>query len=368
MSTYQNLAEHGTAFCVAALGLATGGIGAFLIPGAVLLKIGYDIWTSSDKALFDSATLSALSGLTLANDISENDANAALHLLKHSKKKIRFEPKKIVQAISSDSAPDVVMKDFLGEAIEREEPGVKRALSVTLETVFDVLRKSPKYRELITQEAALEILRDNKIQFERLDSVERSLERLESKVAESSKKDRLVNELLDRIEDLEHKRELSENLVIALAHRCAQGFPESFEDALQELERALELAASAQDLDSLPSNIEDAVKQVFQKLDALNSEGNLDEASAEGVRAFSANQDAILAAQQSGELLYRRVLTQAILARSVTDAVAIELKKLGNKASCFDSVHSVGMQWHRQGHDKRSIFDLEVAISLAGAC
>ena len=164
MSERQNLAEHGTALCIAALGLTTGGFAA-LVPVAVLAMIGLDRWSQCDAATLSKARNTALKALEDAGDISEADASAAAHHLKTARQRIRFEPARMIRAMETGDLPRTLTREIFGTRLDDEDPGVVRAVSVTLEAAFDICRKSDQNRDVFTQEAVLAILRDQKVEF-----------------------------------------------------------------------------------------------------------------------------------------------------------------------------------------------------------
>lgn len=161
-----------------------------------------------------------------------------------------------------------------------------------------------------------------------------------------------------------------DDLAAALVETRAKGNPNDFDGALREIRRALEDYAA--DRAHPLSNLGEAVDQRIAQVNALNDTGDL----AGGTKAL----DAILAAQkdksseaeQGVTILLRKRVAQAVLERSVPDAVAFTLERLDrdvpDRAERFDALRAEQNVWYVRGRDMGLGFDLEVSIVLAGEC
>ena len=92
MSDRQNLAEHGTALCLAGLGYATGGIAAFAVPIAVFVAMGWDMWARCEKTAVRRAVKRAREALDANPDLTETDITAAFGLIQSNKKELNVNP------------------------------------------------------------------------------------------------------------------------------------------------------------------------------------------------------------------------------------------------------------------------------------
>ncbi len=162
---------------------------------------------------------------------------------------------------------------------------------------------------------------------------------------------------------------IKEGLLIALARNYAEGSPADFDAALNGLQRALEVAHAEESRDRLPSNVDSALDAVLKRIDRLNGEGQIAAAqdALEGELAAMDEEDARRRAARSR--LCEKGLAQAILLRSVANAVRFicESAKLDGKdpADVLAIQAAAQTEWYERGRDKGLNFDLEVAIDLA---
>ncbi|MEP2470134.1 MAG: hypothetical protein ABJH45_01015, partial [Paracoccaceae bacterium] len=268
MSDRQQLAEHGTSFCVAALGFIAGGVtvASVLLPIAVLTVIGYEKWERCDRATVRRARKATEEALRAASEISEADITFAARLLKENTSRIAFEPARMAHAVASGDVESALLSDIFGATLIDLDPGPRRAISLTLKTAFDIFRQSPKYLDVFTQAMVMDLLAQRDIEHTLLGSIKADT------IATRQMADTLVARGIDNAREFGIK----EGMLIALARRYAEGSPGDFDAALAGLERALEVAHHERERGQLPSNISDAVDAIVHQIDALNDAGELD--------------------------------------------------------------------------------------------
>lgn len=168
-----------------------------------------------------------------------------------------------------------------------------------------------------------------------------------------------ADQLFDELEGLRHKLKISESLAIALAVKHAEGNPSDLDGALRELERAFEVARDQAMRGALSSNTDAAVDAVIAEVDRLNED--------EGLEAGSAYLNAELERMAAQHVrLIDKALAQAVMARDVEAAVALELQKLRlDGEGDFAALRALKDTWYVRGRDKGLRFDLEVSIGLA---
>jgi hypothetical protein len=173
MSDRQQLAEHGTNFCIAALGIIAGGVtvATALLPIAVLTMIGYEKWEACDATTVRRARKAAAEALRQSTDITEADITTAAAILSKRRDRIRFEPERMSRAVASGDVEAALLRDVFGDTLRDLDPGPRRAINVTLRTAFDIFRENPKYRDVFTQAMVMDLLRAHKIDHSLLESI-----------------------------------------------------------------------------------------------------------------------------------------------------------------------------------------------------
>jgi hypothetical protein len=160
-------------------------------------------------------------------------------------------------------------------------------------------------------------------------------------------------------------------VILALARRITN--VETVEQALIELERAVEIAIKVQEEGALGSNSGAFVDEVLRRVAALSRQGLFDEAADAADDAFaqwqSEEQERRETALQGGLKLLDSSIEQNMLRRDAKavarlEAQKIDLEHLEAKA-CFDALWSVQDEYYVRGRDKGVNLDLEVAIELA---
>ncbi len=160
-------------------------------------------------------------------------------------------------------------------------------------------------------------------------------------------------------------------LILALAKRITN--VETVEQALIELERAVEIAIKVQEEGARGSNSGAFVDEVLRRVAALSRRGLFDEAADAADDAFAQWQAEELSRQetalQGGLKLLDTGIEQNMMRRDAKavarlEALKINLEHLEAKA-CFDALRTVQDEYHARGCDQGVNLDLEVAIELA---
>jgi urease gamma subunit len=160
---------------------------------------------------------------------------------------------------------------------------------------------------------------------------------------------------------------IKEGLLIAVARNYANKDAADFDSALRGVENALQVVA-AQRAIGVRSNLPEAVDEIVARVIALNSDGQLAEAGLALKSGLAEARDKVAEAQAEMLRLLESGVAQAVLERSVSDAVACLLERVRIEAivpGMFDELRSVFREWYARGRDKGLAFDLEVAIGLA---
>jgi tetratricopeptide (TPR) repeat protein len=163
------------------------------------------------------------------------------------------------------------------------------------------------------------------------------------------------------------KAGVSPDLARDLADRYAEGNPDSFDTALRELARAVEVAAEQHARGALPSNSDEQVDRIIAEVERLNIEESIGAGSDYIRRALAASRDRIAEQQAAHLRLIETGLAQAVLNRSVDDAATLELERWRLDGGGFGDLRKVQDGWYERGRDKGLAFDLQVSIALAGA-
>jgi transcriptional regulator with XRE-family HTH domain len=163
------------------------------------------------------------------------------------------------------------------------------------------------------------------------------------------------------------KAGISPDLARDLADRYAEGNPDSFDTALRELARAVEVAAAQHARGAMPANSDAQVDHIIAEVERLNIEESIGAGSDYLRRALAASRDRIAEQQAAHLRLIDTGLAQAVLDRSVEDATTLELEKWRLDGGGFGDLHKVQDGWYERGRDKGLAFDLQVSIALARA-
>lgn len=199
-----------------------------------------------------------------------------------------------------------------------------------------------------------------------IDGIERAVERLPDAVSEK---------VVNAFEKREQARAAEEAgvhrvVIMALAKRITK--VETLDQALVELERAVEIAIEVQCEGARGSNAGDVVDEVLRRIATLSGQGRLDEAAAEADKAFARWQEEEAerqqAALQSGLKLLDAGIAQDLLRRDAASAARrIAMKsdlEVPEPSARFAALWRVQDEWHKRGRDKGVNLDLEVSIEI----
>ena len=167
------------------------------------------------------------------------------------------------------------------------------------------------------------------------------------------------------------RRGVPEATIIAIARRRADHV-ETVEQALAEIEQAIEIARDIAAQRARGTNLGDEVDAILKRLAALTAKGELDRASAEADRAIRDWEDRQAAMQVQGLALLDAGIEQDYLRRDAA-SVAAKLERraaldLPVGGTLFEALRVVQDEWYERGRDKGLNLDLEVAIDLARRC
>ena len=167
MSDRQNVAEHGTALCLAALGIAGvgGSLTAAAIPVAVLATWGLDRWAASDAKVLNAARDAAAEALREAG-IAEDDLGRALDLFRSERHRLHFDPARWAKAEAEGALDAALVRDLFGHSLRHESPGTQQAVQTVLRAAFEGLRRQSAHAQVFTQDLVRELLADARVQAE----------------------------------------------------------------------------------------------------------------------------------------------------------------------------------------------------------
>ena len=179
--------------------------------------------------------------------------------------------------------------------------------------------------------------------------------------------DAYIDALRARAVNLADSLHLTHALVTEVARRNAIASYDNFDAALTGIEEALRVTAA--DRAKPPSNLGGAMDQVFAQVNALNDTGDLEGGTRALKAAIAAQKDQLAEEEQGYAALLTKGIAQAVLERSVPDAVAFTLERLArdvpDRAERFAALRAEQLDWYGRGRDKGLGFDLQVAIALA---
>jgi tetratricopeptide (TPR) repeat protein len=159
--------------------------------------------------------------------------------------------------------------------------------------------------------------------------------------------------------------------LIALAKRITN--VETLEQALIELDRAVEVAIKVQEEGARGSNAGEFVDEVLRRVAALSRKGLFDEAADEAGHAFlqwqTAEKERRAFAVQAGLKFLDAGIEQNTLrrdakavARLIAQKIDLDLDEMAHR---FEAMSETQQEFYRRGRDKGLNFDLEVSTELA---
>ena len=356
MSDRQTLAEHGTAFCLSALGIATG-TATVLVPLAVLITVGMEHWGACDAATLRKAKAAALNALEQSRDISQTDISMATALLRDNRHKITFDPARLTAAVQSGNLPQVLADDVFGtEGLKNHTEGTRTAVTVTLIAAFNAFRSANAHQGAFTQAMVMALL---EMQTRANTDLLAGQARLEAAVlALSQQFAQTMQATAARASGI------TGDALMGLARRIAADVADPAA-AFRELENAVEVAIRVQAEGRQGSNLGEFVDEVLRRVAALAAEEQYDTAAQEIDAAVE---------QEQAESTARRLrlldagLKQDILRRDPESAARRLIQKAdleAGGAAMVATLQALQDEWYERGRDQGLNFDLASAIELS---
>ncbi len=192
--------------------------------------------------------------------------------------------------------------------------------------------------------------------------------------------DALVDRLLGALEKREAARQaeaagVTRFAVIGLARRVAVDTDvQTVDQALTELERAVEIAIESQQSERPAQAEGNSVPAVLARVAALSERGWFDDAAAETDRAFAAWEASqgpgAPGDRKDGLRLLEAGLRQDLLRRDASSAAdrIVQRATLEAPEDLFGAICAAQQEWYDRGRDRGLALDLEVSIELARRC
>ena len=356
MSDRQTLAEHGTAFCLTVLGIATG-TATVLVPLAVLTTVGMEHWGACDAATLRKAKTAAFNALKQSRDVSQTDINMATALLRDNRHNIKFDPARLTIAVQSGNLPQVLADDVFGtEGLNNHTEGTRTAVTVTLVAAFNAFRGTNAHQGTFTQAMVMALL---EMQTRANTDLLASQARIEASVQA------LIQQIAYTTQAAAARASgITNDALIDLARRIAADVADPAA-AFKELENAVEVAIRVQAEGRQGSNLGDFVDEVLRRVAALAAQNQYDTAAQEIDAALG---------QEQADSTARRIrlldagLAQDILRRDPESAARRLIQKADLEAggvAAVATLWTLWVEWNERGRDKGLNFDLAIAIELS---
>lgn len=219
MSNAKDIAEHGTAFCAAALpfltaSAAVSGVAAVAVPAATLTAIGYTIWKSCGRRACSRASDAALAQLRTSHDFASEDLDRAALLLRNAPRPVDLSPTNLRQAAATSDF-DCSLARLLTEALtEPTDHALRNILMPVFEIAVSVCRRDPDFHRDLTQDLLIDAARQNGLQLQ-------LLERIDLRTAATQ---RAIDNIGVRLDDI---AALSRDALEAIALRFGVNEPEA---------------------------------------------------------------------------------------------------------------------------------------------
>jgi tetratricopeptide (TPR) repeat protein len=356
MSDRQTLAEHGTAFCLTVLGIATG-TATVLVPLAVLTTVGMEHWGACDAATLRKAKTAAFNALKQSRDVSQTDINMATALLRDNRHKITFDPARLTIAVQSGNLPQVLADDVFGtEGLKNHTQGTRTAVTVTLVAAFNAFRGTNAHQGAFTQAMVMALL---EMQTRANTDLLASQARIEASVQALSQQFAYTTQATAA-----RASGITNDALIDLARRIAADVADPAA-AFRELENAVEVAIRVQAEGRQGSNLGDFVDEVLRRVAALAAQNQYDTAAQEIDAALgqeqadsTARRIRLLDAGIAQDILRRDASS---IARRLVEKVKLELTA---HQTLFYNLRLIFIDWSQRGKEEGLNFDLEVAVEL----
>ncbi|SEQ42963.1 Tetratricopeptide repeat-containing protein [Loktanella sp. DSM 29012] len=361
------LAQHGTEFCLAAAGIAAAGVGAATVPAAVLLTMGAEKWSLSDRRTLHKARDRTTAALFAEGAITDADAEVVSEYLRGGRGAVALDAHTMVTAFATDDPGAVLAQAAFGSALAAETDGVRLALRLTLVSAARVLRDGNS-AQAFTAEGVSALLRSQGVLLAQGAAIKSDTAALREETAGMKA---MIAQLTAEVRgdaglsyDIKRMAQ-NEKLLIAMAKRYAEGSPQDFDGALRGLERALEVAANS----PAPSNLPSEVDAIVAEADRLSDAGELDAALAHMQNALADSADRILREEQARAQLVNNAIAKATLARNAGVLADLLVARItaegGAQVEQFNAMWTEWIVWYERGRDRGLSFDLEVGIALA---
>ncbi len=360
MSDAPVVAENSALICFGAMSFVTGagaGIAPFAVPLAVLAAIGLRFRAGKRANCCVAAQDAALEALRASKEFDDEVLARAAVLLEDRSRKIRIEPARMVDAAEAGGAKDFdreLAKHLMrGVYFERGEEAVRRAIEIAFVTAIGTCRRHPDIDRDLTQTFLIESARSQSIAIERLEVM-------------GAKVDEILRLL--RESGALHQAEVAGVTGFAIQMLVQKIAPEveNTEQALHELERAVEIAVRVREEGRHGSNLGDFVDEVLRRSAELAAKGGYDAADDEIEEAL--RREAEESRAREVRLLERGVDTALLKRDAATGAKRIARRtelKLPDGANLYDALRAVQVEWfERYERDKGVNLDLEVLIRL----
>ncbi len=352
MTHAEDIARHGTAICIAALGFG-GATGALAIGATILATVGFHTFASTSKVC-EAAAKQVLRDMQASGALDPEALAKAHELLVNGTTTVTVDRVDLPAAAQRQDFYSAVVDQLMRSFPDDADPDAISLIRIVMGHAFTACRHEDAFHRPMEQALLTSIMFDTT-------ALKAGQEKTDGKIdAVQAKLDRMERLLLQQSQPTAKRLHIQEGLLIALARRYGEGNPDDFDGALAGLQRALETAAEEREKGRLPGNVDAAVNAVLARVDELNDEGRIDEAEA-------ALLDEMARAEAAQMRLIDKGLAQVVLTRNVPLAVDLELKKLALDGDGFDALRAVRREWYERGRDKGLAFDLEVAIALARA-
>lgn len=363
MSHLKDIAQSSAEICVTVAGLATGaatGLATLAIPIATLAAIGITLQKSCAKTACTKTVELLLKDMGKSRDIPSDVLDRVRELLDTHGPDVSLNPKLLSQAASVGDLETEGVR-LLMKALPNN-PGDYNARSL-LETIFtralNTCINHGEFKKALSHQLLIDAARANGETLTLLEDIKKDTTDLKAMVAE----------LVDREKDRARDWGIKEGMLIGIARSYAEGNPGDFDSALRGVERALQVAREEREKGKLGSNLPAEITRIIALVDDLSNNDQFDEAEAELDAAIRASESREAEEKASRHRLHDKGITQAILTRSVDNAVKHELGKLAldyaAPAHRVDALLAVTNIWINRGRDKGLNFDLQVAIALA---
>ena len=190
----------------------------------------------------------------------------------------------------------------------------------------------------------------------------------QSTPAEDAALAHVVSHLSKELKETAREAGIREAAILTLARRISADV-DDVDQALRELERAVEIAIEMQSEKGHASNIDRFVDDVIERMADLSAEGRDDEASEAADEAFAD----WLERQEREKLAAEKLLEQALRTDLLRRDAKKAAKRLFDKAQIafpdqaerFNGLRNVQEEWYVRGRDQALLLDLQVSAELA---